>query len=611
MRAIHKYREEFSRQLKLWLRTFRLIWAVVPGWTACWFVLLIVLGIVPGFTVYLTKLTIDGLVAARADLSHLNTALLFLVLTGCTLLLTEVLRFALDWVRAMQGEVITDYLKDAIQKKATEVDIDFYESSAYYDLLEQVRSNAISRPITLLESFGSVFQSVITLLAFSTLLISYGWWVPVLLLLGSLPGLYIYFRSERMMHDWLKASSPERRWLSYLESVVTTDQTAAEVRIFGLGGHFRKRYRELSVRLRAERMRHIRRRFSGRLVASFIALLTAAAALGWMTLKVLYNTASLGDLAVFYQVFSRGQTLMQSLLGGVNQAFSSGLYLSNLFEFLDLEPSVKAPDDPVPFPTSIKSGIQFSKVTFHYPGTRTPALKDFDLFIPAGKVVAVVGVNGAGKSTLVKLLCRFYDPSSGAIEIDGININAFDPAELRRNLSVHFQFPVYYHETAKANIEFGDITREPTEIELFTAAETAGADEFIGKLPQKYQTMLGRHFVDGQELSGGQWQRIALARAYYRKAPILILDEPTSFMDSWSELEWFNRLRELLSTKTGLIITHRFTIAMRADTIHVVNDGEIIESGSHRELLDRGGFYAKSWESQMHAAPSSLPPAIA
>lgn len=584
---------------------------VVPGWTACWFALLIVLGIIPGFTVYLTKLSIDGLVAARADLSNLNTALLFLALTGGTLLLTELLRFALDLVRAMQGEVITDYLKDAIQKKATEVDIDFYESSAYYDLLEQVRSNSISRPIALLESFGSVFQSVITLLAFSTLLISYGWWVPLLLLMGSLPALYIYFRSERLMHDWLNASAPDRRLLSYLESVVTTDQTAAEIRIFGLGSHFRKRFRELSFRLRTERMRHLRRRFSGRFAASSIALLTAAAALGWMILKVLYNNASLGDLAVFYQVFSRGQSLMQSLLGGVNQAFSSGLYLSNLFEFLDLKPAVKAPVDPRPFPKAILSGIRFSNVTFYYPGTSTPALKDFDLFIPAGKVVAVVGVNGAGKSTLVKLLCRFYDPAHGTVDIDGININAFDPAELRRKLSVHFQFPVYYHETAQKNIAFGDITREPTELEVSAAAETAGADEFIRKLPRKYQTMLGRHFVDGQELSGGQWQRIALARAYYRKAPILILDEPTSFMDSWSELEWFNRLRELLSTKTGLIITHRFTIAMRADTIHVVNDGEIIESGSHRELLDRGGFYAKSWESQMQAAPSSVPSAIA
>jgi len=410
------------------------------------------------------------------------------------------------------------------------------------------------------------------------------------------------------MHRWIKASAPDRRWLSYLESAVTTDQTAAEIRVFNLGHHFREKYRILSLRLRRERMRHVRRRFGGRMIASLLALCTAAAAIGWMALRVLQNTATLGDLAVFYQVFSRGQSLTQSLLGGINQAFSSSLYLENLFEFLDLQPKIRSQSDPVIFPAALQSGIRYKNVTFTYPGSTQPALTNFNLFIPAGKIVAVVGINGAGKSTLVKLLCRFYDPEHGSIEIDGIDIRQFDVAELRKNLSLQFQFPVNYHETARQNITFGDLDREYAPAEMQLAAEAAGAHDFISKLPENYETPLGRHFAEGWELSGGQWQRLTMARAYYRKAQIMILDEPTSFMDSWSEADWFDHLRALLVNRTGLVITHRFTIAMRADIIKVVGNDGIIESGTHHELLESDGFYAQSWKAQMQASfnPQSI-----
>ena len=602
MQSKDKYLSAGVSYLKLWKRTLLLIKAVVPGWTLAWLVLLTSQGLIPGATVYLTKLTIDSFLLARDDLTHLNSSLLLLGLTGGTLVLAEVFQFLSSWVRTVQADTLTDHLKNLIHLKAGEVDFQFYESSSYHDLLEQVKGNSISRPLALLESFGDIFQSVITLLTFSTLLLSYGWWVPFVLLLGALPALFLYLRSERVMHKWTRESTPQRRWLMYFDTILTSNFAAAEVRLYKLSSYFRQRYQKLSLRLRREKLHHLKHQFGGRLLAGILALVTAGIAVGWMALKVLNKTATLGDLAVFYQVFSRGQSILQSLLGGINKTFSSSLYLENLFEFLDLEPQIVAPPEPVPCPGQLEHGIRFSNVSFSYPGEKRMALKNFNLFIPAGKIVALVGVNGAGKSTLIKLLCRFYNADEGVIEIDGIDIRNFDPAELQRKLSVYFQFPLHYHETVNHNITFGDIERLDDTKAVQVAAEQSGAIDFIESLPEKYETMLGKYFADGCELSGGQWQRLTLARAYFRQTPILILDEPTSFMDSWSEAQWFDHLRELLVGRTGLVITHRFTIAMRADIIQVIDGGRIIESGSHQELLRENGFYAQSWNSQMQAA---------
>jgi ATP-binding cassette subfamily B protein len=278
------------------------------------------------------------------------------------------------------------------------------------------------------------------------------------------------------------------------------------------------------------------------------------------------------------------------------------LYLESLFAYLDLESGMPTPDTAVAFPKQISQGIRFRNVSFKYPSEERTAVSNFDLSIPAGKIVAIVGVNGAGKSTLIKLLCRFYDPTAGAIEIDGTDLRLFDVKQLRKNISVLFQFPMQFHETAAGNISLGDTIKDPQIEDIQIAAERAGVSAFINTLPQGYDTLLGKWFVNGVELSGGEWQKMALARAYFRRAPLIILDEPTSFMDPWSEADWFDRFRDITTGKTGILITHRFTIAMRADVIHVVDKGCIIESGSHSDLLEMNGLYAESWRSQMTAA---------
>lgn len=605
MKAFFENTKKGFFYLKYWKRAFALVWKAAPSYTIGWGLLLILQGLLPAATVFLTRFVIDGIVEARNDIgnwSGFSKSVGLLILMGLVLLLTEIVQALGSWTRTAQAEYVSDYLTEKIHCQASALDLAFYESPDYHDLLERTRGDSGSRPLALLESIGSVVQSIITVFAFAFILMSYAWWLPLILVIGALPALYLTVSADRVYYHWWNSTANNRRWTNYYDALITHNESAMEMRLFDLSGHFRNSYETIRNRLRQEKLTHLKRQNYGTVLAGIFALLTAGGAVGWMAVKVVYNLASFGDLGVFYQIFSRGQGLMGTLLGSVGKTVNNSLYLGNLFAFLDLESEIVSPANPHPALLRISSGINFRSVTFFYPNTTMPALKNFNLFIPSGKVVALVGVNGAGKTTLIKLLNRFYDPSEGSIEIDGVDLRSFDVKELRQMMSVLFQSPMHYHALAKENIALGSVRKEAREQDIILASQQAGAHDFITRLPQEYDTLLGKWFVDGMELSGGEWQRLALARAYFRKAPLVVLDEPTSFMDSWSEVDWFDRFREVLSNQTGLIITHRFTIAMRADIIHVMNHGAIIESGNHRELLEMDGFYARSWKAQMQTA---------
>ena len=299
-----------------------------------------------------------------------------------------------------------------------------------------------------------------------------------------------------------------------------------------------------------------------------------------------------------YQAFQQGLRLARELLQNVGELYQNTLFLGNLFEFLALEPRVVSPRAPVPVPRQLQDGIRFQNVSFRYPDRQRLALQDFELVVPQGRVVAIVGPNGAGKSTLVKLLCRFYDPESGSITIDGVDLRNFAIDELRQQITVLFQEPVHYNASVQENIGLGDLSKISDAGLVRAAAEAAGADALIQRLPNGYENLLGHWFEKGVELSVGEWQRLALARAFMRQAPILILDEPTSAMDPWAEADWLRRFRDLAAGRTALLITHRFTTAMIADEIHVMEEGRLLESGSHKELIARGGRYAAWWSAQ-------------
>ncbi len=594
-------------QLPYLPRAFSMVWEATGYWTLTWAILLLLQGVLPVAIVYLTRWLVDGLVAAveaGGNWETVQPTLILVALMAGVLLAKELLNSITGWIRTAQSELVKDHINTLIHKKSVAVDLAFYESPEYYDHLHRARAEAQYRPLALLENAGNLVRNSITLLAMAAVLIPLGVWLPIALFLSTFPALVVVLRYSSRQHQWRLSRTADERRSWYYDWLLTSSETAAELRLLDLGKHFQTAFQALRLRLREEGLRLAKNEALAEAAARTFALLITGLSLAWMAWRTMQGLISLGQLALFYQAFYQGQALMRTLLQSVGQVYANLLFLSNLFEFLDLQPQVLDPPRPSLLPVPLREGIRFDQVTFRYPDSERLILCNFDLFIPAGKTVAIVGANGAGKSTLIKLICRLYDPEEGGIELDGIDLRELSLQELRRSVAVLFQEPVRYNETVAENIGLGNLAAathrtDAVRSEIERAGEGAGAREVVQRLPRGYDTLLGKWFVEGTELSVGEWKRIALARTFYRQAPVFLLDEPTSSMDSWAEAEWMDRFSTQTRGQTGVIITHRFTTAMRADIIHVMQNGQIVESGSHEELLDREGEYAKSWKRQV------------
>ena len=592
---------------QLW-RGLVLIWSATRGWTLTWIFLLIVQGLLPVATVYLTRLLVDSLVVVvgrGGTWESIRPSLVWITLMALVFLSKELLRGVSSYIRTIQSERVRDYISGLIHQKSMEIDLEFYDSPDYYDRLHRARSGAAYRPMALLESIGILLQNGITLVAMLFVLMPYGLWLPVALLVSTLPVLYVVLQHRIRYHQWMVKNTAEERRAWYHDWLLTARETAAELRLFQLGGHFQSAFQDLRKRLRIERSHLARDQGISEFGAGFAALLVTGLSMAWMIWRAIQGEITLGDLALFYQAFNQGQSLMRSFLENVGEIYSNSLFLGDLFDFLELTPKLIDPLRPIPFPSVLQDGIRFEKVTFYYPQSDLPAIQEFNLDIASGQIVAIVGPNGAGKSTLIKLLCRFYDPQVGSVYVDGIDLRDFSIQDLRQHITMLFQEPVHYSATVRENIAWGDIETSSEMGRIIAAAESAGVDTQIQRLKQGYETLLGKWFEGGTDLSVGEWQRLSLARAFLRKATLIVLDEPTSSMDPWAEADWLARMRQLASGRTAILITHRFTTAAFADVIYVMDQGRIVEFGSHQELLTQGGRYASSWREQMRRWISS------
>ncbi len=590
-----------AAQLPYLPRALALVWAAARRWTMAWAALLVVQGALPVASVYVVKLIVDRLASAPgpdAARREAPAVLMLVALTAGLVLLSESLRGVMSWVRAAQSEFVQDYITRLIHRQSVTVDLAFYEAPDYFDKLHRARYESSHRPAALLENLGGLLQNFITLAGMLAVLVASNVWLAAVLLASALPGLYVALGHALRQHHWRRRVTADERRSWYYDWLLTGGEAAAELRLFGLGGHFRSAYRVVRGRLGAERLGLAKRQAVAEVVATGVSLLMITAALLWAVWQTLGGAVTLGGLILFYQAVWQCQRATRAALENVALVYTNSLFLGDLFEFLSLTPKVADPPRPLAAPRELELGISFKRVTFSYPGSEREALRAFSLDIRPGRFTAVVGMNGAGKSTLVKLLCRLYDPDSGSVEFDGIDLREMSVTELRGMVSVLFQEPVHYSATVAENIAVGAKGGDADAEAVRDAARSAGADECVGRLPDGYENLLGKWFEGGAELSVGEWQRVALARAFLRRTPVIVLDEPTSAMDPWAEADWLARFRRLAAGRTAVVITHRFTTAMHADVIHVMSGGRVVESGSHHELVGSGGLYSQSWLAQ-------------
>jgi ATP-binding cassette subfamily B protein len=583
----------FFRQLPAGGRALALVWRAARWWTVAWGVLLVFQSLIPAGLALLLRTLVNRLVAKPEWASILPP---FLGIAGLWIL-AQLLSSALTWVCDIQSQRVQREVNRLIHIKALHLDLAFYDDPDSYDLLYRAQSEAISQPLALLESLGGLAQNGLGILVMAGILWTYAKWLPLLLVATAASGLIFLARHILKEHAWLRENTVQERRAKYLDFLMTGPAPAAEMRLFELGTFHRLAFERIRESLWKGRMCLVREGARAELGAGLLGWVGSLVGLGWMLHQTLAGRVKLGDFLLCLQAFQAGQAQLRALLDGAGRIYKSLLFVQNLEDFLKIEPAIRvgrSGESGLP----VRHSIRFERVSFTYPGGGHRALDEFELEIPKEKIVALVGHNGAGKSTLIKLMCRFYDPDEGRILLDGADLRDMDPEALRRRIAVLFQEPVHYQATVAENIGFGDIDRLSDEQGILEAARSAGALEPIGRLQDGFEATLGRLFGN-DELSGGEWQRIALARAFFRDAALVILDEPTSAMDSWAEQDWLDRFHNLVKGRTALMITHRFTTAMHADIIHVMDKGRIIESGSHAELVAMGGAYAASWAAQM------------
>jgi ABC-type multidrug transport system fused ATPase/permease subunit len=580
-------------------RAVRLVWTTDRPLTLVLAGLTLIVGLLPAAIAYVGKLIVDAVViAARSgSVSDQWTALGYLGLEAIAVAIQAGGQQGVSLCQSLLRVLLAQKVNLLILEKALTLDLQHFEDSEFYDKMTRARREASMRPLNLVTRTFGLGRDLLSLITYSGLLLQFSLWAVAILVLAAVPAFVAETRFAGEAFRLFRWRAPETREQTYLETLLAREDYAKEVKLYQLGSTLLDRYRAIFNRLYAEDRNLTIRRSIWTYLLSLISTAAFYAAYVWIVLEAIAGRISLGDLTMYLVVFRQGQSTFSSLLSSVGGMYEDSLYLSNLYEFLEQEipPTVgTATYGPVP-----GDGIRFEQVSFTYPGNDKPALRNVSFHLRPGDKLAIVGENGSGKTTLIKLLTRLYTPTSGRILLDGLDLQAWDVDRLQRRIGVIFQDFVRYQFTVGENVGVGDVDHLYDEPRWEASADKGNARSFINDMPEGFHTQLGKWFRGGRELSGGQWQKIALSRAFMRsQADILVLDEPTSAMDAEAEVQIFDHFRKVTRHQMAILISHRFSTVRMADQIMVLVNGEVLEQGTHEELLAAGKRYARLFSLQ-------------
>ena len=584
---------ESLQSLKLLIPFFRMIWRTSPGLTFSNIFLRLFKAAIPLGQLYVGKLIIDEVIhlisAPQKDFDQLWW---WIGIELGLAVFSEIFNRLISLTDALLGDLYANHSSIELMHKAASLDLGMFEDSEFYDKLERARRQTTGR-VVLMSMVLSQLQDLITIVFLGAGLVVFEPWLILILFIAVLPSFLSEAYFSRSSYSLVRSWTPQRRELDYLRYIGASVETAKEIKVFGLDTFLTGRFSRIAKDYyQANKSIAVKRTIWGTLL-QILSVLAYYGAYILIIVRTVAGVVTVGDMTFLSGSFNRLQNQLQNLLSTFTRITESALYLQDYFDFLAIVPTIRDHSEAIAAPKEIKDGIRFENVGFKYPGTEVWAVRHISFFLQPGEKLALVGENGAGKTTLVKLLARMYDPSEGQILIDGIDIRQFSIESYRKMIGVIFQDYVRFSFKAGENVAVGQIEESENTQQIKTAAEKSLADPVIQKLPGGYDQMLGKRFSEGIDLSGGEWQKIALARAYMRDAQIVILDEPTASLDARAEYEVFKRFSELTKGKSAVIISHRFSTVRMADRILVLKNGELLELGTHEELLDKNGLYAE------------------
>jgi len=578
------------------VKSLQFVWQCSRIWTIVLVFTQLLQALLPIATLYLTKLLIDAITVADATTGFRSCFVYVLYIGGVQLLQSFTSNLQM-LVSETQKQLVADHMSSVIIDKAIVLDMEYYENSAYHNTFHNAQKQALYRPTQLLSSMTDFLKSVFLLISIAGLMVFVHWATAVILILFALPIAGVQWYYAKKVYKWQKDRTVLEREANYLNRVLTSDRYAKEVRIFSLGEKLKENFISIRKRLFGEKYKI----FLGKAKSSFFAksleIVATVLTYGLIVSRAVSGAITIGDLVMYFQAFQKGQTAIKSSLQSAVKVYDNRLFLSYIFDFLEIESNLPQSQSPKVLSSKIEK-VDFSEVSFRYPDTDRNVINSFNLNLNKGEVVAIVGENGSGKTSFIKLITRLYDATGGSILVNGNNIDRFDIKELRKRMTVIFQDFARYQLDVSSNICMADDDIVGTEAKMRQAASDADAIDFILKLEDGFNQRLGRQFSKGNELSTGQWQKIALARAFFKDADIIILDEPSSSIDPIAEAHIFNKLKEISKDKILILISHRLYNLKIADRIVVMDEGHLVEQGTHTTLMNKGGLYKKMYDSQ-------------